>query len=187
MKKSKQELTLVATAEDRATKEFFAVIRYRNIRGARRKVNVPLAELNDLRALEKLLANAGAYFTVDKDAKLEALSSLRASMDGAPHWVFAPAVGWFGDKKFVHAGGVIGIANQKQRVKPPRKLAARAANLRRGGTLEGWRLEVATPARRSSRMVMAICASFGAPLLRMSGMGSFALFVTGNPRSGRAH
>jgi hypothetical protein len=83
MKKPRQELTLIATAEDKATKDFFAVIRYRDIRGARRKVNVPLAELSDLNALKKLLTNAGAYFTADKEENLEALRSLRASMDGA--------------------------------------------------------------------------------------------------------
>jgi putative DNA primase/helicase len=185
MKKPRQELTLIATAEDKATKDFFAVIRYRDIRGARRKVNVPLAELSDLNVLKKLLTNAGAYFTADKEENLEALRSLRASMDGAPHWVFARSVGWFKDQ-FVRPHSVIGIAPGKPKLNPPRKLGAGASEMRTCGTLEGWRSKVADPAKHSSRMVTAISAGFAAPLLRTCGMGSFALFFTGPSKIGKS-
>jgi len=51
-KKLKSKLTLDATAEDEATNEFFAVIKYRDIYGRVRRLHVPLAELKDPKTME---------------------------------------------------------------------------------------------------------------------------------------
>jgi hypothetical protein len=121
-KKLKQELVLLATAEDGATKEFFAVIRFRDIQGHCRKVNVPLAALDNAKGMHELLTNAGAYFVADKDRCIDALQSLRASRDRAKHEVFAPSLRWFKRSTFVRPMGVIGQIGPKQTLKPPRRL-----------------------------------------------------------------
>jgi hypothetical protein len=186
MRKLKQELKLVAIAEDLATREFLAVIRYRNVKGLRKKIHVPLARLDDPKALRELLSNAGAYLVADKDESLNAITCLRASKDQAPHWLYPRSVGWFKGRQFVRSQDVIGVAKNGRHVKPPRSLGELAKNLKRAGTLSGWRSEVATPAMQSSRMVTVISAAFAAPLLRTAGIPSFALFVTGLSKIGKS-
>ena len=54
---------LVAIAEDEATKEFFGIIKCRDLDGGVRRVTLPLADLDDRKALVKKLTNLGAYFS----------------------------------------------------------------------------------------------------------------------------
>ena len=56
------KLRLVAIAEDKATGEFFAVIKFRDQHGNMRRRNLPLEELNSVKALVNTLTKYGAYF-----------------------------------------------------------------------------------------------------------------------------
>ena len=56
-------LKLDAIAEDEATKEFFGIIKCRDLDGGVRRVTLPLADLDDRKALVKKLTNLGAYFS----------------------------------------------------------------------------------------------------------------------------
>jgi hypothetical protein len=53
-------LKLVAIAEDEATHEFLADIKFRDRDGNMRRVNLPLAELDNRKALVKTLTNRSA-------------------------------------------------------------------------------------------------------------------------------
>jgi putative DNA primase/helicase len=181
------KLTVVATAEDRASGEFFAVIKYRDIYGGVRRVQVSLAELNDTKALKKLLANAGAYFSEDDEENLEALWALKKSAEKAKRWVLAPALGWYDDyQHFVRPKGVIGSQPDDIKICPPRKPGTHVSSLRTRGTHKKWVKHVAGPARYSSRMVLAISAAFAAPLLRLVDKSSFAVFLTGASKMGKS-
>jgi putative DNA primase/helicase len=176
-KQMEPKLTLLATAEDQASGEFFAAIKYRDIYGGVRRVQVSLAELNDLKAMKKLLTNAGAYFSEDDEENLDALHGVRNSADKAARWVLAPALGWYDDyRHFVRPKGVIGSQPDDVKICPPRKLGAHVSSMRTLGTHKEWVEHVAIPAKYSSRMVLAICAAFAAPLLKLVGMSSFAIF-----------
>jgi putative DNA primase/helicase len=181
------KLTLLATAEDQASGEFFAVIKYRDIYGGVRRVQVSLAELNDLKAMKKLLTNAGAYFSEDDEENLDALYGVRNSADKAARWVLAPALGWYDDyRHFVRPKGVIGSPPDDVKICPPRKLGEHVSSMRTRGTPKKWVEHVADPAKYSSRMVLAICAAFAAPLLKLVGMSSFAIFLTGVSKIGES-
>jgi putative DNA primase/helicase len=179
--------TLLATAEDQASGEFFAVIKYRDIYGRVRRVQVSLAELNDVKAMKKLLTNAGAHFSEDDEENLDALYGVRNSTDKAARWVFAPALGWCDDyRHFVRPKGVIGSQPGDVEICPPRKLGAHVSSMRTLGTHKKWVEHVADPAKYSTRMVLAICAAFAAPLLKLVGMSSFAIFLTGVSKIGKS-
>jgi len=167
-------LKLLATAEDEATREFFAVIKYRDIYGSVRGVHLPLAELKEPKTLEKLLTNAGAYLPENDGRTLKAVRTLKNPSHKVARWVFARTLGWHGGdyRQFVRPKGVIGRQRAGARIRPPRALGAYVKVIGKRGTPKEWSKRVAGPAKYSSRMVLAICAAFAAPLLKMVGMSS---------------
>ena len=181
----KESLKLIAIAEDKATEEFFAVIRFRTVKGHFREKEFPLAVLDDMKVLRKDLINKGAYFSPDNEDPLSSIRALQMAKDRAPHWTYAKTLGWTGNK-FVRARGVIGKQNQDCLLKPPRLLHPAAKKMAKSGTLNGWRKQVAIPAAHSSRMVTAICGAFAAALLKFTDVGTFALFFTGPSKVGKS-
>jgi putative DNA primase/helicase len=187
LRQLKCDLRLLATAEDKASGEFFGVIEYRDICGGVRGVRVSLAELNELKAMKKLLANAGAYFSEDDEENLEALWAVKKSAEKTERWVLAPALGWYDDyRHFVRPRGVIGSQPNDVKICPPRKMGEHVSLIRTRGTHKKWIEHVAGPAKYSSRMVLAICAAFAAPLLKVVDMTSFAIFLTGASKMGKS-
>jgi hypothetical protein len=180
-----ESLKLIATAEDKATEEFFGVIRFRTVRGLFRTKPFPLAALDEVKELRRELINKGAYFAPDSEDAFSAIRTLQMAKDQAPHWTYAKMLGWTGDK-FVRAKGVVGKQNQGSLLKPPRFLHPAVKKMGKKGTLSGWCKHVARPAAQSSRMVTAICAAFAAPLLKFTDNGSFALFFTGPSKVGKS-
>jgi Domain of unknown function (DUF927) len=181
----KESLQLIAIAEDTGTEEFFAVIRFRTVRGRFRKKHFPLSALDDVKDLRKELIDRGAYFAPDSEDPFASIRALQMAKDHAQHWIYAKALGWSGGK-FVHANGVIGNQDQHCLLKPPRAIHPAAKKMKKSGTLRGWREQVAMPAAQSSRMVSAICGAFGAPLLKFTDVGTFALFLTGPSKIGKS-
>jgi hypothetical protein len=181
-RKLKESLKLIATAEDKATKEFFAVVRFRTVKGTSRRRHFSLATLDDTKALRKELITMGAYFESDCN---DSILALRAAREGVPHWEYAKALGWNGTK-FVQVEGVIGEQSHECIHKPPRVLHRKAKKMVTGGSVSGWQKQVAEPAARSSRTVTAICAAFGTPLLKFTDAPSFALFFTGPSKLGKS-
>jgi uncharacterized protein (DUF927 family) len=170
-----ESLKLIAIAEDKATEEFFAVIRFRTVKGRFRTKQFPLAALDDVKELRKDLINKGAYFAPDNEEPASSIRALQMAKNRAEHWTYAKTLGWTGDK-FVGAKGVVGQQTQGSLLKPPRVVHPAAKKMGKSGTLSGCRRHVAKPAAQSSRMVTAICAGFAAPLLKFTDIGSFALF-----------
>jgi hypothetical protein len=184
-KKLKESLQLIAIAEDKATEEFFAVIRFRTVKGHFRTKQFPLAALDDARDLRKELINKGAYFAPDSEDPVSSICALQMAKDQAQHWTYAKTLGWTGDK-FVRAKGVVGKQNQGSLLKPPRVVHPAAKKMGKKGTLSGWCKHVAEPAAQSSRMVTAMCAAFAAPLLKFTDIGTFALYFTGPSKVGKS-
>jgi hypothetical protein len=90
-------LRLRSISEDESTHEFFAVIKFRDIYGCVRCVQLPLAELkHGFKAVEKLHTNAGAYCSDDESLNLKALRTLKNPSDKVARRKFAPALGWYG-------------------------------------------------------------------------------------------
>jgi hypothetical protein len=184
----KQNFKLLAIVEDEVTKEFFALIRFRDIRGRARTELVKRSELEDHKALKKTLINAGALFSDDENESSDALIALRAQAKKAPKRIFASSLGWHDEecRQFVRPDGVIGDNPDKIKLGPPQKLSKSILALRTAGSHEGWVNQVARPAMHSSRMILAICAGFAAPLLKFAGAESFAIYLTGPSTVGKS-
>jgi putative DNA primase/helicase len=177
---------LVAVAEDEATKEFFVTITYRDLDGDVRRVSLPLADLDDKKALIKKLKNLGAYFSSKQPANERALAKLRASKRKAKRYNFAPRVGWYdGCNAFVLPKRVIGAARSGLSIRPPR-LSSHAGAIGRRGEHAEWVRTVAAHAKFSSRMVFAISAALAAPLLGMAQLHSFGVLVHGPGKVGKS-
>jgi putative DNA primase/helicase len=180
---------LVAIAEDEATNEFFAVIKCRDLDGGMRRVTLPLADLDNRKALSKTLTNLGVYFSDMKAKNERALDKLLASKRKAQRINFAPRVGWYGGgwKVYVLADRVIGAADSSVAIRPPRlKAGGHAAGIRRRGEHSDWLRTVASHAKFSSRMVFAISAALAAPLLGMAKLNSFGILFHGPGKAGKS-
>jgi putative DNA primase/helicase len=181
---------LVAIAEDEATHEFFAIIKYRDVDGGVRWVNIPVADLDNRKALTKTLKNLGAYFSNMEAKNKRALDKLIASKRKAKRLNFAARVGWYGGsyKAYVLSNRVIGAADSSSvAIRPPRGIAGgHAAGIGRAGDHAEWVRTVASPAKYSSRMVLAISAALAAPLLGMAHLPSFGILVHGRGKAGKS-
>ena len=177
---------LVAVAEDEATGEFFAVIKYRDLDGRVRRVSLPLADLDGTKALVKKLKNLGAYFSGKRSADERALAKLLASKPKAKRYNFASRVGWYdGYNAFVLPRRVIGAVRSGMSINPPR-LSSHAGAIGLRGEHAEWVTTIAVHAKFSSRMVFAISAALAAPLLRMAQLHSFGVLVHGPGKVGKS-
>jgi Domain of unknown function (DUF927) len=181
------KLRLVAIAEDEATQQFLAVIKFCDRDGNMRRVNLPLAELDDRKALVKTLTNLGAYFDDDPQANEASLQKLISARHDAKRVNFAARVGWYGGRyrAFLLPNRVIGASTFDVPIRPPRLNSATHAGETRGDHAE-WLRTVACPAKFSSRMVFAISAALAAPLLRMAKLHSFGILVHGPGKAGKS-
>jgi putative DNA primase/helicase len=181
-------LKLIAIAEDEATEEFFAIIKCRDLDGGMRPVTLPLADLDNRKALAKTLTNFGVYFANEEGKNKRALDKLLASKGKAKRMNFAARVGWYGGyKAYVLANQVIGAADSNVEIRPPRlKSGGHAAGIRRRGEHAEWLRTVAAHAKFSSRMVFAISAALAAPLLGMAKLPSFGILVHGPGKAGKS-
>ena len=180
---------LVAIAEDEATKEFFGIIKYRDVDGGIRWVNIPVADLENRKALTKTLKNLGAHFSSMEAKNKRALDELLAAKRKAKRTNFAARVGWYGSghKAYVLPNQVIGAASSDVTIRPPQlKACEYVAGIRRRGEHAEWLRAVAFHAKFSSRMVFAISAALAAPLLGMAHLPSFGILVHGYGKVGKS-
>jgi putative DNA primase/helicase len=180
------KLRLLAIAEDKATSEFFAVIKFRDQHGKMRRRNLPLEELNNVKALVNTLTKYGAYFPDDQQTNKRALQKLISARHDVNRITFAAQVGWYrGYSTFVLPNHVIGTSTSDLPIRPPRLNSSTHAGETRGDHAE-WLRTVACPAKFSSRMVLAISAALAAPLLRMAKLPSFGILVHGRGKAGKS-
>ena len=179
---------LIAIAEDEATHEFFAILNCRDRDGGMRRIPIPLAELDDRKALVKKLTNLGVYFSHIEAKNKRALDKLLASKRKAKRINFAPRVGWYnGDYTiFVLPNRVVGAAGSRKTILPPRLKNRHAAGIGQAGAHSEWLRTVAAHAKFSSRMVLAISAAVAAPLLGMAQLPSFGINVHGPGKAGKS-
>jgi putative DNA primase/helicase len=182
-------LKLDAIAEDEATKEFFGIIKCRDLDGGVRRVTLPLADLDDRKALVKKLTNLGAYFSKMEAKNKCALDKLLLAKLKAKRINFAARVGWYGGghKGYVLPNQVIGAASSDVVIRPPQlKPGGHAAGIRCRGEHAEWLRAVAFHAKFSTRMVFAISAAVAAPLLGMAQLPSFGINVHGPGKAGKS-
>ena len=175
------ELKLIAIAENEPTREFYAIIEFRDIDGETRKIKVPRSILKNRKLLRDALATAGAYFALSDDTNITALDNLATKENTAARWKYVSSVGWQENgKAFVLPRKVIGNTSSPIKLKPPIfQSSTQQVKIGKRGTHQAWVETVAKPARFSSGMVFGICCALSAPLLRMANLSSFGVLMSG--------
>ena len=181
-------LKLVAIAEDEATREFIAVINFRDINGEIRRLEQPRSTLRKIDHLREALGNAGASLPMNDQKARAAIKALSKSASHAERWKYAPAVGWYDEHRvFVLPDRVIGKPRGNGLLLPPRRRSDHQRfELTKNGSHKDWVRSVAKPARYSSFMVLGICMALAAPLLDFLDFHSFGILLSGNSKTGKS-
>lgn len=118
--------------------------------------------------------------------------AIQAAIDAPPlHYVRHVAQpGWHRGKQelYVRPTHVVGADPGVEELLPPRVRAGQKRQIvfGNGGTVEGWRDEVARHARWSTRATLMIGAAFAGPLLRVLGYQSFGIMLSGPKKVGKS-
>jgi hypothetical protein len=179
---------LLAIAEDEASNTFSNIVEFLDIYGKTRRLSISRSDFDEVKAVTSALKNAGAFFSASAAVNDAAMQTLVTSVASAPRWKYAASTGWrHNGRQFVLPRAVIGTGEPSVRVRPPSaRPAAKPTRVGKRGTLAKWKSNVAKPARRSSRLVFAICTAFAAPLIRFANLNSFGVQLSGPPKIGKS-
>jgi putative DNA primase/helicase len=183
------EINLSAVADDEASGEFLAVIKFCDIDGKTREATLPLSDLDDLKTLRKTLRNAGCYFSRKEAKTRAALARLGKSTGRVTRLKIAARTGWYNHRRqFVHPDCVIGRRYGRRLFKTPRLTYSQNhnSNLKIQGFHKRWIKGVAEPAQNSSRLVLGICMALAAPLIGFADLNSFGVLVHGPGKAGKS-
>jgi putative DNA primase/helicase len=131
--------------------------------------------------LRRVLLDLGLHFTIGTKARIALIQLLSASQP-TERALCVPHVGWHG-RSFVLPEAVFGDSAKELVVFQPAAPIKHA--FRTAGTLQEWRAEVAAYAVGNSRVALAICAAFSAPLLRLMEMEGGGLHFRGPSSIGK--
>jgi putative DNA primase/helicase len=184
--KKSMRIELEAIAEDLASGEFLAIIKFLDIDGKGRSIILPRAELDDVKMLEKTLKNTGCFFSPKRSHSV--LRKLAKSTKGVERWEFAARTGWHnGHRQFVHPDQVIGKTPDPVLVKPPRRYhGEQSSAVKIVGSHKEWVEHVASRGQYSSRLVLGFCMGLAAPLLDFVDLNSFGVLVHGAGKAGKS-
>lgn len=143
--------------------------------------------VGDRLAFVRKLRDAGAVLPKDRDDLKRTLEGV-ASSDPPEKWVYEAQTGWLnGRKAFVLTSGVIGKTKATIiGVNPAKAAKDNTGRKSEQGDWQGWRDNVAEPARHSTTLMVAICAALAAPLLDVVRGQSFAINFFGPTRAGKS-
>lgn len=176
-----------ANAEDEATGDAFEVFRFKKVGNRDGEVRVPRQDLQKPEALYSLLVRKNAALPLCPDKVDDELRRIIASK-AKKKYLYSARVGWRpGGVGFVTPKGVIGCTKAVRRPLPPIWVGERhLIPLREAGTWQTWRDTVGKLSLRSNVAMLAICAAFGAPLLKLTGRPSFGTNVSGRAKAGKS-
>ncbi|MDQ2081530.1 DUF927 domain-containing protein [Xanthobacteraceae bacterium Astr-EGSB] len=187
-KTANRTFKLIAIAEDERTKKFFGVIKFTDVYERTRTLLVNRADLDNKKSIAETLKNSGAQLPRSTQAVESAVETMANNSHTAPCWKFAATTGWRdGHRMYVRPKSIIGTNGPDVLIRPPCTFpGAKPSRLGTRGTFRQWQMTVADPARYSSRVVFVICAALAAPLLKLVGLNSFGVLISGPAKVGKS-
>ncbi|GLS44218.1 hypothetical protein GCM10007884_22060 [Methylobacterium brachythecii] len=176
-----------ARVVDEATQTAFDRFEAKSDLGQPVQVDVPSEKSENMKEVLGELRKHNAAVTTKGSADV-----IQAAIDAAPlrHIRHAAQPGWHQGQQdiFVRPTHVVGAKLGVEELQPPRVRPGEKRQIvfSNGGTIEGWRHEVARHARWSSRATLMIGAAFAGPLLRVLGYQSFGVMLFGPPKVGKS-
>ena len=177
---------LVANVEDLATGLAYNEYQFRKVGG---KLVHHLFERNkvaDPRALGDALLQRNADLPTDPNKRASLLAEL---VKAQPRLLkaLAPKAGWVDGKHvFVRHTGVSGEPNATRPLSPPRWVADARHRCSNAGDLAGWKSEIASITRWSSRLQLTVAAVAASPLVRLMNLQPFAIVMFGQSSVGKS-
>jgi hypothetical protein len=186
-KKVKTKLRKVARIHDKGTNTYLDVIEFPISKSHPGALELAPSVVGDRPAFARKLRDAGADLPTDRDDLKQTLEAV-ANSDPPEKWVYEAQTGWLnGQKAFVLTSGVIGKTKAKIiGVNPAKAAKDYTGRKSEQGDWQGWRDNVAEPARHSTTLMVAICAALAAPLLDVVRGQSFAINFFGPTRAGKS-
>jgi hypothetical protein len=174
-------LHIAAATEDETHDNHGHLLEFHDRHGHPQRWGMPLALLEEQREYRKVLRRLGLMMNGSRDGRdllQQYLDVCRA--DRVVRCV--ERVGWQG-QVYVLPDATIGSQDGGAFVL--QSLDNRSEGYRQGGTLEGWRHEVAARCVGNSRLLLAVSAGFAAPLLTLTGddAGGGSIFVGHPPKA----
>jgi len=151
-------------------------------------ISVPIAHLHERKHILPRLQNADAVLPTEPPDVEKLLGALRNVIPERRHTEL-PSCGWIGGPRpeaYAVGPKVLGAAPEGA-VTPWRISGTTRGPSRMGssGSVEDWTSQVASLARFSSPMILAIGCGFAAPLLRLLQLPSRIFVLTGKRRTGK--
>jgi hypothetical protein len=184
-KTKKPYLVKSANIIDRSTKEAVIEFSFATIGGGRGTTVLKPSELLDTDRLLRHLLDRNAVLPTDENRR-KTLIEKAAAMPPGVLVVQPQRMGWQNKGKgFLAATGAIGRCSSREVALPSWISDKHAIVQSKKGTLEGWVEQVAKRSCRSSAALVALCAAFGAPLLRRTQMSAFGVNLFGVSKVGK--
>ena len=184
--KAAKYVTKLQNIEDETTGEAFVKFRIKKTCNRTGHVIVQREHAGDANLLLTMFMRRNADLPSKSE---EALSVITAAIKQSPlkYDLRVKHVGWQrGDMTFILGTKIIGDKGKRLKFAPPFWIDDHSARrLKMHGTLVGWQNKVAQPALWSSVLTLAILASFGAPLVKVSGLQNFAINIFGSSKVGK--
>ena len=176
----------IARIHDKAKDTYLDVVEFPISDAKTGRLELPPSIVADRLAFEKRLRDAGAILPKEREALRQLLDDVAAS-DAPEQWVYEARTGWTQDGDFVGADWVVGSSETKIiGVNRSRDSGNYSGRLASAGKRSAWRDTVASSARHSTSMMLAISAAFAAPLLAITGRQSFTINLCGRSRAGKS-
>jgi len=132
------------------------------------------------------LADAGFQIEpLRKQKELLAAHLLKCPVDAEQR--FSPRLGWHGDTYLLPDKAIAPEGSEGERLMY-RNDRGKKPDYGTQGTLDEWRQQVAAKAQGNTRLILALCAGFAAPLLKPSGeeQGGFTVHLRGCSGTGKS-
>jgi len=175
-----------ANTEDATTGDSYEVFQFRKTLGRKGSLRIERDRARDPTAVLAALARKNAVLPPIKEA---AEKLVIAAMQSEPrrHRLHVRHLGWLPKRRgFVLKRAVLGPQDEALQLRPPLWVNDRQIGvLKVRGGLEDWKAKVATPAMRSTRMMLVLAAAFAAPLLKVSGLQNFGINTFGRSKVGK--
>ena len=184
---SNLEIHKVERIRDKASEKYFEVITFPTSKSTRGRLQLLPSVINDRKAFEKTLRDAGAILP-KVDADLVRILTTVAKSDAPKDSVYEAKTGWMKNfKAFVTTDRLIGKASTNIiGVNCANNESDQSGQLSSKGTWEAWRDTVAMPASQSTILMFSICVALAAPLLAVTKRQSFTFCIFGETRSGKS-
>jgi Domain of unknown function (DUF927) len=147
----------VARIEDKATGKYLEVIEFPISDLQSRRLELLPSTVNDPKAMERELLDAGAVLEPDRNRRKQTLEAV-AKTKPFEEWIYEDHTGWIENgTAFVTTNGVIGdVPTKIVGANSANSIHDRSGKLSTAGGWKAWRDGVAEPARSSTTLMFSI-------------------------------